>query len=67
MGLAYGDVSAAFDQFIASIPAVGHGELAPATLFGFQSRLRHFAEFLHSEGIARAEQVDEMTMERFLA
>lgn len=45
---------------------VGHGELAPATLFGFQSRLRHFAQFLRSKGVASPEQITELTMESFL-
>ncbi|MEZ5750058.1 MAG: integrase [Caenibius sp.] len=45
---------------------VAHGELAPATLVGMQSRLRTFGQFLHGEGIAEPGRV-ELTMERYLA
>ena len=46
---------------------VAHGELAPATLVGMLSRLRTFGQFLHGEGIADPKQVNELTMERYLA
>ena len=42
---------------------VAHGELAPATIAGMQSRLRIFGQFLHGEGIAVPGQVNELTME----
>ena len=46
---------------------VAHGELAPASLAGMQSRLRMFAHFLHGEHIAEPGQINELTMERYLA
>ncbi len=46
---------------------VAHGELAPATIAGMLSRLRLFARFLREQGIVAPEQINEPTMERYLA
>jgi len=46
---------------------VAHGELAPTTLSGMQSRLRLFAQFLREEQVADPGQINELTMERYLA
>jgi len=46
---------------------VAHGELAPGTLVKMPVRLRLFAQFLHIEGIDQPKQVNEATMERYLA
>lgn len=46
---------------------VAHDELAPRTLVTLQSRLRLFAQFLDEEDIVDAGQINELTMERYLA
>lgn len=46
---------------------VAHGELAPGTVVKMLSRLRLFARFLRDAGIADARQINDLTMERYLA
>jgi Phage integrase family len=46
---------------------VAHGELAPATMVAMLSRLRVFARFLREEQITYPKQINELTMERYLA
>ena len=46
---------------------VTHGELAPGTVSGMQSRLRLFARFLREDGVVDPGQINELTIERYLA
>lgn len=46
---------------------ITHGELAPGTLDRLQNRLRRFARFLREEHIVDASQINDTTMERFIA
>ena len=46
---------------------VAHGEFAPRTVIAMRSRLRLFAQFLHEESVAGPAEINELTMERYLA
>jgi hypothetical protein len=46
---------------------VAHGELAPASVLATLTRLHRFARFLREEHVAEAKQINEMTMEKYLA
>jgi hypothetical protein len=46
---------------------VGHGEMAPRTVASMRYRLRFFARFLHEDGVVAPGQINELTMERYLA
>lgn len=46
---------------------VAHGELAPRTITAMRSRFRIFAQFLHEECVADPTEINEVTIERYLA